>query len=63
MYPPQAAAALAGSQRTQTPVSVLQELCVKRHMTPKYDLIQIEGPDHEPTFKYRVTVGEYIGML
>ena len=60
MYPPQAAAALAGSQ---PPVSVLQELCVKRHMTPKYDLIQIEGPVHEPTFKYRVTVGEYIGML
>ena len=22
-------------------------------MTPKYDLVQIEGAVHEPTFKYR----------
>ena len=55
------AVAAVGSQPTKTPVSVLQELCVKRHITPKYDLIQIEGSVHEPTFKYRVTVGEYVG--
>jgi dsRNA-specific ribonuclease len=57
------AAAAVGSQPTKTPVSVLQELCVKRQITPKYDLIQIEGSVHEPTFKYRVTVGEYVGEL
>jgi len=38
-------------------VSLLQELCVKKGITPKYDLVQIEGAVHEPTFKYRVTVG------
>ena len=57
------AAAAVGSQPTKTPVSVLQELCVKRQITPKYDLIQIEGSVHEPTFKYRVTVGEYVGKI
>ena len=25
----------------------------RRGMTPKYDLVQIEGAVHEPTFKYR----------
>eukprot|EP00095_Tigriopus_kingsejongensis_P006651 snap_masked-scaffold363_size195477-processed-gene-0.8 protein:Tk06651 transcript:snap_masked-scaffold363_size195477-processed-gene-0.8-mRNA-1 annotation:"interferon-inducible double stranded rna-dependent protein kinase activator a homolog" len=44
----------------KTPVSLLQELYVKKGMTPNYDLIQIEGAVHEPTFKYRVTVGEFV---
>jgi len=44
----------------KTPVSLLQELYVRRGMTPKYDLVQIEGAVHEPTFKYRVTVGEFV---
>ena len=30
-----------------------QELYVRRGVTPKYDLVQIEGQVHEPTFKYR----------
>jgi RISC-loading complex subunit TARBP2 len=44
----------------KTPVSLLQEVYVKRGITPKYDLVQIEGAVHEPTFKYRVTVGEFV---
>jgi len=44
----------------KTPVSLLQELYVRRGMTPKYDLVQIEGAVHEPIFKYRVTVGEFV---
>lgn len=43
----------------KTPVSLLQELCMRRGISPKYDLLQIEGQVHEPTFVYRVTVGEY----
>jgi hypothetical protein len=55
-------AAVVGAQPTKTPVSVLQELCVKlMHITPKYDLIRIEGSLNELIFKYRVTVEEYIG--
>ena len=37
-----------------------QELYVRQGITPKYDLVQIEGAVHEPTFKYRVTVGEAV---
>jgi len=44
----------------KTPVSLLQELYVRRGLTPKYDLVQIEGAVHEPTFKYRVTIGEFV---
>jgi len=31
---------------------------MRRGISPKYDLLQIEGAVHEPTFVYRVTVGE-----
>ena len=44
----------------KTPVSLLQELFVRKGITPKYDLVQIEGAVHEPTFKYRVSVGDLI---
>jgi len=43
----------------QNPVSLLQELYVRRGQTPQYDLVQIEGEVHEPTFKYRVAIGEF----
>jgi len=49
-----------GPGAAKTPVSLLQELYVRRGITPKYDLVQIEGAVHEPTFKYRVTVGEFV---
>ena len=42
-----------GANAAKTPVSLLQELYVRRGLTPKYDLVQIEGQVHEPTFKYR----------
>ena len=44
----------------KTPVSLLQELYVRKGITPKYDLVQIEGAVHEPTFKYRVSVGDVV---
>ena len=49
------------SAAAKTPVSLLQELYVKKGINPKYDLIQIEGAIHEPTFKYRVSVGDLVG--
>lgn len=49
-----------GNCAAKTPVSLLQELFVRRGITPKYDLVQIEGAVHEPTFKYRVTVGDFV---
>ncbi|XP_035778104.1 RISC-loading complex subunit tarbp2-like isoform X1 [Anopheles albimanus] len=39
----------------KTPISVLQELLSRRGITPHYDLIQVEGAVHEPTFRYRVS--------
>ncbi|XP_034944137.1 RISC-loading complex subunit tarbp2-like isoform X2 [Chelonus insularis] len=47
---------------TKTPVSVLQELLSRRGTTPKYELVQIEGAVHEPTFRYRVTVADVVAM-
>ncbi|XP_063989845.1 interferon-inducible double-stranded RNA-dependent protein kinase activator A-like isoform X2 [Diachasmimorpha longicaudata] len=47
---------------TKTPVSVLQELLSRRGTTPKYELVQIEGAVHEPTFRYRVTVADVVAI-
>ncbi|XP_026478799.1 uncharacterized protein LOC113385190 [Ctenocephalides felis] len=44
---------------SKTPVSILQELLSRRGSTPKYELVQIEGAIHEPTFRYRVNCGRY----
>ncbi|XP_015513459.2 protein Loquacious-like isoform X1 [Neodiprion pinetum] len=46
----------------KTPVSVLQELLSRRGTTPKYELVQIEGAIHEPTFRYRVTVSDVVDL-
>lgn len=54
---------MSGALPSKTPVSLLQELCMRRGISPKYDLLQIEGAVHEPTFVYRVTVGEFAGMV
>lgn len=43
-----------GGANSKTPVSVLQELLSRRGITPKYELLQIEGAIHEPVFRYRV---------
>ncbi|KMQ92564.1 interferon-inducible double stranded rna-dependent protein kinase activator a [Lasius niger] len=47
---------------SKTPVSVLQELLSRRGTIPKYELVQIEGAIHEPTFRYRVTVADVVAM-
>ncbi|XP_053677007.1 RISC-loading complex subunit tarbp2 [Anopheles nili] len=39
----------------KTPISVLQELLSRRGITPQYDLLQVEGAVHQPTFRYRVS--------
>ncbi|KAK2713795.1 hypothetical protein QYM36_009619, partial [Artemia franciscana] len=39
------------------PVSMLQEM-YKTGITPIYDLIHAEGPSHETTFTYNVSVGD-----
>ncbi|KAL7739912.1 hypothetical protein ACLKA6_003389 [Drosophila palustris] len=39
----------------KTPVSILQELLSRRGITPGYELVQIEGAIHEPTFRFRVS--------
>ncbi|XP_034242182.1 interferon-inducible double-stranded RNA-dependent protein kinase activator A homolog isoform X2 [Thrips palmi] len=47
---------------SKTPVSVLQELLSRRGTTPTYELVQIEGAIHEPTFRYRVTVADVVAL-
>lgn len=47
---------------SKTPVSILQEVLTRRGTQPKYELVQIEGAIHEPTFRYRVTVGNAVSM-
>lgn len=42
----------------KTPVSLLQEILSRRGITPNYELVQIEGAIHEPTFRYRVSFNE-----
>jgi len=54
------AAEVATAVPSKTPISLLQELCARRGITPKYDLLSIEGAVHEPTFVYRVSVGELV---
>ena len=43
----------------KTPISVLQEICTKRNLTPNYELLVNEGPVHEPLFVFQVTAGEW----
>jgi len=45
--------------KSKTPVSLLQELCEKKGVSPKYDLVQVEGQGHNPAFQYQVTVGDF----
>uniref|UniRef100_A0A1L8DVH6 Putative staufen n=2 Tax=Nyssomyia neivai TaxID=330878 RepID=A0A1L8DVH6_9DIPT len=46
----------------KTPVSILQELLSRRGITPTYELVQIEGAIHEPTFRYRVSYNDKDAM-
>lgn len=47
----------------KTPVSILQELLSRRGITPSYELVQIEGAIHEPTFRYRVSFNDKDGNV
>ena len=49
-----------GINAAKTPVSLLQELYVRRGLTPKYELVHTDGAIHDTTFKYRVTIGEFV---
>ena len=42
----------------RTPISLLQEICVKCSMQPNYQLISSQGQTHDPTFLYKVSVGD-----
>lgn len=44
-----------------TPVSVLQELCAKKGVTPQYDTIGQEGDSHQPIFTIRCIAGGSMG--
>lgn len=48
----------ANGMAMKTPVSLLQELLSRRGITPSYELVQIEGAIHEPTFRYRVSFND-----
>ncbi|XP_021919659.1 interferon-inducible double-stranded RNA-dependent protein kinase activator A homolog isoform X2 [Zootermopsis nevadensis] len=43
---------------SKTPVSILQEMCIRNGNLPQYELIHDGGGSHEALFKYRVLVGE-----
>nr|XP_050866525.1 interferon-inducible double-stranded RNA-dependent protein kinase activator A homolog isoform X6 [Vespula vulgaris] len=60
---PEAARLEMESLPSKTPVSVLQELLSRRGTIPKYELVQVEGVIHEPTFRYRVTVADVVDPI
>jgi hypothetical protein len=48
---------------SKTPVSILQEMCIRKGDVPQYELIHDGGGSHEALFKYRVLVGDASGRL
>lgn len=48
---------------SKTPVSILQEMCVRKGSPPHYELIHDGGATHEALFKYKVAVGETSGIF
>lgn len=43
----------------RTPISTLQEVCIKKGITPIYELVSSEGPIHEPNYVFLCTAGPY----
>ncbi|CAH8551929.1 unnamed protein product [Schistosoma bovis] len=43
----------------RTPISILQEVCVKKGITPIYELVSSEGPIHEPLYVFLCTAGPF----
>ncbi|PIK62433.1 putative RISC-loading complex subunit [Apostichopus japonicus] len=52
---------IANMNNCMTPVSVLQELCAKKGVTPQYDTIGQEGDSHQPIFTIRCIAGGSMG--
>jgi hypothetical protein len=48
---------------SKTPVSILQEMCIRNGDVPQYELVHDGGGSHEAIFKYRVVVGETSGRF
>jgi hypothetical protein len=48
---------------SKTPVSILQEMCLRKGDVPQYELIHDGGGSHEALFKYRVLAGDISGSL
>jgi hypothetical protein len=46
----------------KTPVSLKQDILVRRGQFPKYDLTDIQDASHKPKFRYRVTAADVVGM-
>lgn len=43
----------------RTPISILQEVCVKKGITPVYELVSSEGPIHEPNYVFLCSAGPF----
>ena len=50
---------LSGCLVDKSPISLLQELCMKRGFTAHYELTDSEGPVHQRVFTYAVTAGSF----
>ncbi|VEL39476.1 unnamed protein product [Protopolystoma xenopodis] len=47
----------AGTHRT--PISILQEICVKKWITPVYELVSNGGPIHDPHYVFTCSAGDF----
>ena len=50
------------SRGIKTPISLLQEICMKCTIQPSYEIVSTEGQVHEPIFVYKVTVGDIVSI-
>lgn len=50
---------MASGATHRTPISILQEVCVKKGITPIYELVSSEGPIHEPNYVFLCTAGPF----
>lgn len=46
----------------KSPINLLQELCIKKDVTPVYEVINSDGPTHQPTFCFKVTAGNVTAL-
>ncbi|CAH8544736.1 unnamed protein product [Heterobilharzia americana] len=50
---------MSGIATHRTPISILQEVCVKKGITPIYELVSSEGRIHEPLYVFLCTAGPF----